>query len=978
MVVAGARSSEAGVGAGVDEAHHHRLAGLEATLVPADPPRLTWLALWSPDGIVPGADGSATLVLPAGSTVRRRTVPVRSVPAADLLVDLVTLPAEAPVGRSVRMWSVAARLALDLVARGRLAPGVTAAGYDAWHLGPFDPDDLRRWAELAAALPPEGYCRPVGTGSPLRLPSPHEMVRAFGEAVADSCPRTAAAERVAGHRAFAGSEPEPVAGYAEWLTAAGPGRHDATVILRLCPPGDPDLDDPDLDDPDLDDPDLDDLVDPADGRDPDGPDGDQPFSAELVLQSADDPSLVVGADELWSGPEVVMRHFADAEATVLLTLRRAARVWPPVERLLRQARPVRLVLDDAECDQLLGPVADDLAAAGLWVQWPAELLAPLEVRPQISSPSVGREADAGLTLDVVLAWRASVGGVDLTEQELEQLASAKRSVVRLRGRWVRADPELLRRLAERRSLPAGPALGAALGGTIVVDGEAIEAEVIGPLAELGRRLAALDTDRRQLEPPDLNAELRPYQRRGLAWLVEMATLGLGGILADDMGLGKTIQLLALHLHLHLAPPGAGPARPTLVVCPATLLANWEREAAKFAPDVVVRRYHGRDRSLAELGPGEIVVTTYGVVRRDREALAAVDWGVVAADEAQAVKNPLSRSARSLRHLDAGVRFALTGTPVENQLSELWALCDWTTPGLLGDLEQFRRDVAIPVERHGDADTASRLATLIRPFVLRRRKSDPGIAPELPPKTETDRVVALTTEQITLYKAVVDESLELIATTEGIHRRGLVLKLLTELKQICNHPAHYLKQPSPLAHRSAKLDAATELVSIVADEGEAALMFTQYVEMGKLLRSHLESRGMRVGFLTGSLALPRRQELVDRFQGGEIDVFILSLKAGGTGLNLTRASHVVHYDRWWNPAVEDQASDRAWRIGQDKPVQIHRLVCEGTIEDRIADLLRTKRELAERVVGGGEAWISELDDRELAALVAFSGAAGGGS
>ncbi|MEL7210128.1 MAG: DEAD/DEAH box helicase, partial [Actinomycetota bacterium] len=318
-------------------------------------------------------------------------------------------------------------------------------------------------------------------------------------------------------------------------------------------------------------------------------------------------------------------------------------------------------------------------------------------------------------------------------------------------------------------------------------------------------------------------------------------------------------------------------------------------------------------------------------------LAAVDWGLVAADEAQAIKNPLSRSARAMRHIGADARFALTGTPVENQLSELWAICDWTTPGLLGPMERFRSEVATPIERDGDDEIARWLSTLIRPFVLRRRKSDPGIAPELPPKTETDRVVALTAEQTTLYKAVVDESLERIEQADGMQRRGLVLKLLTALKQICNHPAHYLRQQGPLTGRSNKLEALVDLLTIVGQEGAAALVFTQYVEMGRLLHRHLEEQGARVSFLHGSLGLRARQQLIDGFQAGETDVFLLSLKAGGTGLNLTRATHVVHYDRWWNPAVEDQASDRAWRIGQDKPVQIHRLVCEGTIEDRIAQL-----------------------------------------
>ena len=906
--------------------------GAEATLCPADPPRQTTLAFWSSAGRHDAADDEMLLVLPATKVVRRRLVPVKLVLLKDVLQELLTLPVGANVGSSIRAWSVVARLAVDLVARARLTPGITPNGYDTWRLGPLDPDDLRRQGELVMALPPEAYCRPLGSGSPLRLAGPGEMVRAFGDAVADLMPRTSAASRAAGHRAFAAIEPQPVGDCHDWFAHSGPARSDVTVTLRLSPPDDPE------------------------GR----------FFADLVLQSADDPSLMMTAEELWAAPDVVMARFIDAEDAVLLTLRRAARTWSPLNRLLQEARPSRLLLDDDECDQLLGPVADDLAVAGLCVQWPAELLTPLTIRPVVSSPQVGRLVGAGLTLDVLLSWRASVDGVDLTQEELEQLAAAKRGVIRLRGRWVRADPASLERLTIKRSLTPSAALGVALGGSVVVDGESIEADVVGPLADLGRRLAEFDFERDQPEPDGLKAELRPYQRRGLAWLSEMADLGLGGVLADDMGLGKTIQLIALHLHRRQH--RVDDLKPTLVVCPATLLANWERETIRFAPDVPVRRYHGRERTLDAIESDEIVVTTYGVVRQDTEALAAVEWGLVAADEAQAIKNPLSRSARVMRQLDSEARFALTGTPVENQLSELWAICDWTTPGLLGPLERFRREVAVPIERHGDPDMAAWLSTLVRPFVLRRRKIDPGIAPDLPPKTETDRVVQLSAEQATLYKAVVDESIELIKESAGIHRRGLVLKLLTALKQICNHPAHYLGQDEPLDGRSGKLDAATELLDIVRSEGESALVFTQYVVMAKLLDRHLSANGHRTLVLTGSVPVSRRQELVERFQAGEADAFIISLRAGGTGLNLTQATHVVHYDRWWNPAVEDQASDRAWRIGQDRPVQVHRMIAEGTVEERIARLLEDKRALADAVVGSGEGWVAEMDDEALADLV----------
>jgi SNF2 family DNA or RNA helicase len=413
-------------------------------------------------------------------------------------------------------------------------------------------------------------------------------------------------------------------------------------------------------------------------------------------------------------------------------------------------------------------------------------------------------------------------------------------------------------------------------------------------------------------------------------------------------------------------PAAGP---TLVLCPTSLLGNWEREFARFAPDIPVRRFHGGSRHLDDLAPDEVVLATYGVLRRDRETLSEVDWGLVAADEAQHVKNPLSATAKELRKIPARAKVALTGTPVENRLTELWSIVDWTTPGLLGPLDRFRRTVARPIERDRDKAVTERLAATVRPFLLRRRKSDPDIAPELPPKTETDRFVPLTAEQTTLYEAVVRENLAEIRETQGIKRRGQVLQLLTELKQICNHPAQFLKEPhGALTGRSGKLAAFEELVDVILDEGESVLVFSQYVQLCRLLERRLKDRGLPTELLSGESSPAKRQDMVDRFQAGEIPVFLLSLKAGGVGLNLTRATHVIHYDRWWNPAVEDQATDRAYRIGQDRPVQVHRLIAEGTLEERIAQVLEKKRGLAESIVGAGEDWITELSDDELADLV----------
>ncbi|WP_146058591.1 DEAD/DEAH box helicase, partial [Streptomyces sp. FM008] len=464
-------------------------------------------------------------------------------------------------------------------------------------------------------------------------------------------------------------------------------------------------------------------------------------------------------------------------------------------------------------------------------------------------------------------------------------------------------------------------------------------------------------------PAGLNATLRDYQLRGLGWLELMTSLGLGGCLADDMGLGKTVTLIALHLKR----AGTGP---TLVVCPASLLGNWEREIARFAPGVPVRRYHGQGRSLGDV-PDGFVLTTYGTMRSSAESLGSLRWGLVVADEAQHVKNPHSATAQALRTLPAAARVALTGTPVENNLSELWALLDWTTPGLLGPLTAFRARHARLVESGEDPEAAERLARLVRPFLLRRRKSDPGIVPELPPKTETDRPVPLTREQASLYEAVVRESMAAIERSEGIARRGLVLKLLTSLKQICNHPAQFLKEsPTRLEGRSGKLALLDELLDTLLAEDCSALVFTQYVGMAKLIGAHLAARAVPAELLHGATPVAERERMVDRFQEGRTPVLVLSLKAAGTGLNLTRASHVFHYDRWWNPAVEEQATDRAYRIGQTRPVQVHRLITEGTVEDRIAELLTAKRALADAVLGSGEGALTELTDRELTDLVSL--------
>ncbi|MEU6533088.1 DEAD/DEAH box helicase [Streptomyces sp. NPDC046928] len=935
-------SSAPAATASTDESVPARLA---AVFLPAPLPREGRIAFWDPDGDpLPAQDGELTVVRPHGSTVRRRTTAALTLPLTEALPLLVRARHDPAAHPATACWGAAALHALRLTARGRLLPGLTPTGHDAWRAGPLDPDDITHLRAIAAALPPEGHAVPLPGPGPLRLPEPEALLRSFLDAVADTLPRTPAAPYAAG-RPFAAREAQPLPTAHAWAAEVAAGMDAGVRIsLRL------DLSAHTLFDEDA--------------------GGSRNAGAAIVqVHSLADPTLVADAAALWSG-EADSAFGPRARVDAALAVRRAARVWPPLDRLAEQDVPDVLALSDDELGDLLGVAATRLAAAGVAVHWPRDLAQDLSaaavVRPAPGSATDGTgffESEALLQF----RWQLAIGGDPLTEAEMDALAEAHRPVVRLRDQWVLVDPALVRKARKRELGLLDPvdALSVALTGSAEVDGETVEAVPVGALAALRDRLTA--GVRPAEPPPGLRATLRDYQLRGLAWLDLMTSLGLGGCLADDMGLGKTITVIALHLKR------ARPA-PTLVVCPASLLGNWQREITRFAPGVPVRRFHGPDRTLDGLDGG-FVLTTYGTMRSAAPTLAEATWGMVVADEAQHVKNPYSATAKALRTIPTPARVALTGTPVENNLSELWALLDWTTPGLLGPLKSFRARHARAVENGEDDEAAERLARLVRPFLLRRRKSDPGIVPELPPKTETDHPVPLTREQAALYEAVVRESLIAIETAEGMARRGLVLKLLTSLKQICDHPALYLKEdPSAaierLAVRSGKLTLLDELLDTVLAEDGSALVFTQYVGMGRLITSHLAARAVPVEMLHGGTPVPDRERMVDRFQSGATPVLVLSLKAAGTGLNLTRAGHVVHFDRWWNPAVEEQATDRAYRIGQTQPVQVHRLITEGTIEDRIADMLASKRALADAILGTGESALTELTDRELTDLVSL--------
>ncbi|MGX1675136.1 SNF2-related protein [Streptomyces sp. NPDC055400] len=941
-----------------------------AVFVPGDPAREGRIAFWHPDGGRPpyteaGTPDELSLALPTDAGAERASVPAVLLPVRAALPVLTRARATAQAHPTAVFWGAASVLALQFAARGLLLPGLTATDHDAWRAGPLRAEDLERVRELAAAMPPEAHATPLDGPEPLRLPAPEALLRAFLDAVADALPRSPAASLAAGAPAFAATEPQQVPEHRAWAADVAAG-HDAGVriSLRVEVPG------------------LDRALPGAEDEKR------VAFRAVLQMHSVSDPALVADATEVWAASGASAKAFGPrARMDTLLALRRAARAWTPLAPLLSAAVPDALDLADEEITDLLGTGARALAAAGVDVHWPRQLARRLSARAVIGPPGEGSpggenpdrfrtttpsflSADALLTFN----WRFALGDQELSREELDRLAEANRPVVRLRDQWVLIDPEEARRAREHQDRKVTPidALGAVLTGSTEVDGRRVDVHPTGWLAELRERLADPEGMAPVGQPAALAADLRDYQLRGLNWLARMTSLGLGACLADDMGLGKTITLIALHLHRQTAPETAAP---TLVVCPTSLMGNWQREIERFAPGTPVRRFHGGRRSLEDLDPGAFVLTTYGTMRLDAAQLAGVDWGMVVTDEAQHVKNPHSATAKELRTIGARARVALTGTPVENNLSELWAILDWTTPGLLGKLGTFRTRYARAVEEGKDPGAAQRLSQLVRPFLLRRRKSDPGIAPELPPKTETDRAVPLTTEQTGLYEAVVRETLAEISGADGIARRGLIVKLLTGLKQICNHPAQFLKEDEPrIPGRSGKLELLDELLDTILSEDASVLVFTQYVQMGRLIEQHLAARGVASQFLHGGTPIAVREAMVGRFQEGEVPVFLLSLKAAGTGLNLTRAEHVVHYDRWWNPAVEAQATDRAYRIGQNRPVQVHRLIAEGTIEDRIADMLVRKRELADAVLGSGEAALTELTDSELADLVELRGGA----
>jgi SNF2 family DNA or RNA helicase len=1014
------------------------------------------LALWRVDALFLDAESAGTLL--AG--LPHHTSAELNAPGGEAHVRGA---ARLVPGSDLRLWSAAAKLVLDLLARQRYLPGAregVESGFSDW-FGPSanlvgqwwasfsDPADRVRFNALAEAMPE--LCRAAvnpGAYDPTNYgaPSARALMEDFAHTILNArvmrwigqdrlllLPRVGPGDPYGRYGAFPG-----MLGYGggigslteRWLTGltapdrpiyTSPAEADALVegirrwqaglgglsstpfrlCFRLVPPaGAPDADAEPTDDAAL----LEDAL-PAPPRlllEADTPAeapaapaapplveatlaGSEPWQLRYWLQARDDPSLMAPLADAWrraDGEAPLDPRFARAHEQALTGLSQAARLFEPIQRSLAGAEPFGAELTGDEAYAFLREAAPLLEEAGFGVQVPAwwRRVAP---RPNVRLRLRGaRKSTSGLMgLDAVIAydWKLALGDQEFTQEELERLVALKAPLVRVRGQWMELRPEqvdaALKFVKAHPSgrMSIGEALRASLTGE-VGDGSVEVDEVRADewIGDLFARLRAGETLAEVPPPATLHGTLRPYQVRGLGWLAFLARYGLGACLADDMGLGKTVQLLSLMLRQKEA---GALAKPVLLVCPTSVVGNWRHETARFAPGLRLLVHHGAARIgraaaasfASEVAGYDLVVTTYSLLPRDAATLATADWGAVVLDEAQNIKNVDAKQSRIARDIRAPVRIALTGTPVENRLAELWSIMDFLNPGYLGSQRRFNEHFAQPIEKERDRHATARLQALVRPFVLRRLKTDPTVISDLPEKLEIKEYCTLTREQVTLYEAVVRDGLRQIEESRGgMQRRATVLTLLSKLKQVCNHPAHFLGDGSELAGRSGKLTRLEELIEELLSEGDRALIFTQFTGMGDRLRPYLQERfGVEALYLHGGVPQQQRERLVARFQAEDgPPLFLLSLKAGGTGLNLTRATHVIHFDRWWNPAVENQATDRAFRIGQTHNVQVRKFVCSGTLEERIDAMIEQKRELAETVIGAGEGWITEMSTDQL--------------
>jgi SNF2 family DNA or RNA helicase len=919
--------------------------------------------------------------------------------ALDLLVALPYQDrGERLWGADIRYWGLVAKLVLELLARQKFLPGMVERDgqYRAAWLPVLDEtDDLSRLNALARAMPP--VCRalsPEKAPEPDGSPEPHALLESAIGTWIDCAVRDWGHGRLDGRRAKPSGAPgawwaalwgdpaeidvpfserrELIRLWEAWRTWAAQLHGVTGQGFRLCFRLEP----PEID-----------------------PDSERPTSSawtlRYMLQASDDLSLLVPAENVWQARGSAMTYlshkFEGAQERLLAGLGLAARTFAPIMDSLRTARPGSCSLSADQAYAFLreaGPLLESSGFGVLVPPWWNKPEARLSVRARAKSTAqvIGKGL---LTMDALVQfeWELALGDQALSHAEFERLAKLKIPLVEVRGQWVMLNPREIEaaiafweKRGQEKQVSLGEALGLALGADPEAEGLPLQSiETSGWIEELLRTLKSGDQQPAIPPPAGLAGQLRPYQQRGVAWLDSMRGWRLGSCLADDMGLGKTIQAIALLLlEREQVPPGKGKVNPALVICPTSVVGNWKREIQRFAPGLTVMIHHGTDRAkeaelVAAAQAHDVVISTYGLARRDVEDLVQVPWSDVILDEAQNIKNPQAKQTQAIRKLRTVHRIALTGTPVENRLSELWSIMQFLNPGLLGSQAGFRRRFALPIERYQDRDASEQLKRLVGPFILRRVKTDPSIIQDLPDKIDSKVYCTLTAEQATLYEATVQEALQRVESTDetGIERRGIVLSMLMRLKQICNHPAQFLGDGSALPNRSGKLERLGEMLEEALEVGDRALVFTQFAEMGHMLQAHLRALfGVEVLFLYGGTARKQREQMVERFQRrrGAPPILVLSLKAGGTGLNLTAANHVFHFDRWWNPAVENQATDRAFRIGQTRDVQVFKFICAGTLEERIDELIESKKALAESIIGSGENWLTELSNDDLRTLV----------
>lgn len=709
-------------------------------------------------------------------------------------------------------------------------------------------------------------------------------------------------------------------------------------------------------------------------------DNDQPWYLNFLLQSISDPSLLIAIKDAWEGKKKAVKAILkeDFLHQLMTDLGVAMRLFPSMERALSVPKPHHLSLNTTEAYSFLQESALFLKECGFGIFvpsfWDMEKRKGTQVKVLVKGVPAAASSGFGLSQMIAFDWQIAVGEVTISKKEFEQMVKLKIPLVNIRGQWMEIQPDttetLLKYLNTKKDISLAEFIRLSLGGSGEQGLFAGGVEAEGWLAELLDGLKGNIALSKIPQPKEFRGTLRPYQIRGFSWMDYMNRYGLGVCLADDMGLGKTIQFIALLLHQKTQ----GGQGPSLLICPTSVIGNWEREIARFSPNIKVLLHHGplrvKDKEFKkEIKKIDLVITSFSLIHRDKTTFENIKFNYIVVDEAQNIKNPYTKQAQSVRSLKTDRKISLTGTPVENRLSELWSIMEFLNPGYLGSINKFRQEFAIPIERYNNEDAANRLKNIIGPFILRRLKTDPKIITDLPEKVEVKTFCPLTKEQATLYQATVEDMMKKIEEVEGINRKGQVLALLMKLKQICNHPSLFLHDKSSLDDRSGKLERLKEMLDEVLEENDRALIFTQFAEMGQMLKGYLENTFLsEVPFLYGGVLRKKREEMIARFQSEDGPrLFVISIKAGGLGLNLTQANRVFHFDRWWNPAVENQATDRAFRIGQKKNVMVHKFICQGTVEERIDELLEKKKGLAERIIGAGENWITELSTTQLREL-----------